>query len=138
MSTDALRQWARLHAVAHLRQLRNDLQGLRGAVLASDDGFALAAAIDDEAPTAKLAAMASAMLGLCEATAREVGLDGSRDVIVDGERGKIIVMSIPGGPQRLALLALVDGQSAFGQLLLQCRKCCVAIADEFSRHHFQR
>lgn len=135
MNAESLRQWALRHALPHLSQMRNDVPGLRGAVLASDDGFALAAAIDDAAPTAKLAAMAGAMYGLCAATAREAGLDGCRDIIVDGDSGKIVVMSIPdGGAHRLVLLVLVDAQSAFGHLLLQCRKCCVAIGEELGQY----
>jgi len=130
MNAAMLRQWASANALPHLLELRRDLQGLRGAVLASDDGFALAEVLDGQMDGNKLAAMASSLYGLSEATTREAGLPGCRDVIVDGLGGKLVLMSVPDVSRlRLVLLAAVDEQSAFGQVLLQCRKCCSGIGD---------
>lgn len=128
-------QWkahAQRIAEPHLRQLIADLQGVTGAIVASSDGFEIAAVAAPNAvlPASRLAAMASAMQGLGEAMAGETGLQKARDIIVDSDAGKVLLMSIPGPARPLVLMTIVNAQSAFGQLLLQCRKCCVAIGSQ--------
>lgn len=130
MSAAQWQAWAKQHARAHLRQLLADVPGVRATILASGDGYELAAAGDEGLAQAQLAGMSSTMHGLGEAMARQSGLDHCRDVIVDGDAGRIVLMSVPVASPQLVLMTIVEGQSAFGQLLLECRRCCVAIGKE--------
>ncbi len=130
MSNADARQLARELAEPHLQRLADDLPGIRAAILASSDGFELVSVTVVELPLSQLSAMASAMQGLGDALARETGLERSRDIIVDSDLGKVVLMSIPGGPPPLVLMVVVTDQSPFGQLLLQCRNCCVAIGND--------
>lgn len=120
-------------ASRELRALTTEAPGLLGAIVATTDGFEVTAFTSADFTTAKLAAMSSAIHGLGDAVTREAGMDGCRDVIVDSQKGRIVFMSIPGGPPQLLLMAIADQRAALGQLLLACRKCCVAIGVELER-----
>lgn len=130
MSSDQWRAWAQQHAEPYLRLLHGDLPGVSAVILASSDGFELAGIAPPELQLSRLAAMASSMQGLGDAMARDTGLNMARDIIVDSDAGKIVLMSVPGGPPSLVLMVVVSDQSAFGHLLLQCRTCCVAIGKQ--------
>jgi predicted regulator of Ras-like GTPase activity (Roadblock/LC7/MglB family) len=120
-------------ATQQLRNLGAEVPGLLGSLVATGDGFEVAAFSDGSYTVSKLAAMSSAMHGLGSAVVKEAGLQGCRDVIVDSLGGKIVFMSIPGTSEELLLMAISDQRAPFGQLLLGCRKCCVAIGEEWRR-----
>lgn len=127
----AARQSATAHAaVPHLEQLVSSLSGVVGVILASSDGFELGSAGDSWLAEAQLAGMSSTMQGLGEAMARNSGLDSCRDIIIDSESGRIVLMSVPDVSPTMVLMAIITGQSAFGQVLLECRQCCVAISND--------
>lgn len=120
-------------ATQQLQELGAETSGVLGSLVATTDGFELAAFSSGAYTVSKLAAMSSAMHGLGGAVVREAGLQQCRDVIVDGANGRVVFMSIPGGPPELLLMAISDQRTPFGQLLLGCRKCCVAIGEEIVR-----
>lgn len=96
--------------------------GVRGAVVASVDGFALA-----EAATAgngeRLAAMTSSMLGLAKAVARELDLGAMEALMIEAGDGKVLMLSIPAPASPLLLMAACNRRSVMGHALWNAREC---------------
>ena len=81
------------------------------------DGFEIAASLDSSLSAAKLSAMTSSLLALSEAISRESALGVSRDMVIDAERGRLLLMEIPTNESRLLLTVLCDNAVTLGQVL---------------------
>lgn len=123
----------------HLCQLQLDLLlkdavDVRGALIATTDGFEVARAPASGGFSAsKLAAMASSILALGAATTREVGLKDCRNVLVDSEDGRLLLLSIPAQPTPLVLCVYGSRSASLGYLLAIARTHVEALAARFDR-----
>lgn len=90
---------------------------IRGGVISTVDGFEVAASLDRSLSAAKLSAMTSSLLALSEAISRESALGLSRDMVIDAERGRLLLMEIPTADSRLLLTVLCDDAVTLGQVL---------------------
>lgn len=118
--------FTRMHAAVCQRQLElllADASDVRGALIATMDGFELARApLDDTTISAsKLAAMASSILALGEATVREVHLSHCRNVLVDAGDGRLLLLSIPARDFSLVMCVYGAAQATLGYLLAIAR-----------------
>lgn len=90
---------------------------IRGAVISTVDGFEVASQLDGSLSAAKLAAMTSSLLALSGAIARESLLGSSRDMVIDADKGRLLLMEVPTTEKRLLLAVLCDNQVTLGQVL---------------------
>ncbi|HET9033570.1 MAG TPA: roadblock/LC7 domain-containing protein [Dokdonella sp.] len=90
---------------------------IRGAVISTVDGFEVASQLDSSLSAAKLAAMTSSLLALSGAIARESLLGSSRDMVIDADKGRLLLMEVPTTEKRLLLAVLCDNQVTLGQVL---------------------
>jgi uncharacterized protein len=119
-------EFTRMHAAVCQRQLDlmlSEAVDVRGALIATSDGFELARApLDDTTISAsKLAAMASSIFALGEATVREVQLTHCRNVLVDAGDGRLLLLSIPTRDFSMVMCVYGKQQSTLGYLLAIAR-----------------
>jgi predicted regulator of Ras-like GTPase activity (Roadblock/LC7/MglB family) len=128
-------EFSRIHALMCQRQLdllMTDAADVRGALIATTDGFELARAPAHATFAAsKLAAMASSIFALGEATAREVQLSQCRNVLVDAVDGRLLLLSVPTRDFGLVLCVFGSEHASLGYLLAIARKHVEALVRQF-------
>ena len=104
--------------------------GVKVAVVASVDGFALMQVPEQASNGERLAAMTSAMLGLAGAVGRELALGELEMLMLEAGEGKVIMMSIPVAAPPLLLMAACDKRTVAGGVLWRAKECGQRIAAE--------
>lgn len=107
----------------HLRKFANDVEGIESAVVASVDGFALAAVAQRNHNGDRLAAMTSSMLALANAIGRELVLGDLEVLMIDASHGKVMMLSIPKIQPPLLLMAACSRTSIMGSVLWRAKEC---------------
>ena len=113
---------AQTRIVSHLCEWEQG-SGLRSAVLASVDGFALAQASAEAGSGDHLAAMTSAMLGLAGAVSRELKLGAMDVLILEAVAGKVLMLRLDAKPVPLLLMAGCDRDCLTGNVLWSAKEC---------------
>ena len=109
---------------AELEAFASSVPGLRNAVVASVDGFAVAeAAGGGDARGERLAAMTSSMLALAGAVARELALGAMDVLMIEAGEGKVLMLSVPVPGRPLLLMAACTQRSVTGNVLWSAREC---------------
>ncbi|NKF20809.1 roadblock/LC7 domain-containing protein [Solimonas marina] len=112
-----------------LQSLFNQLPDIHSAVLARSDGFEIAQATRGTVAAARLAALASSMLALGTAALRELGLGSSGSVLIEGQRGKLLLLDVPVDGQPLVLAVVGSDSVITGSLLWVARDCVRQIVE---------
>lgn len=125
ISADRIRERAQ-HA---LDALLTSEPGIGAAVAATEDGFELAQAARSRLADESLAALSASALGLAGALARSGHIGDCRDIYINGEQGRIIIMSVPRIQPRIVLLALTDTKTTLGNAVVAVRTTASALTD---------
>ena len=112
---------------AELDAFASNVPGVRNAVVASVDGFALAEASGQGDNGERLAAMTSSMLALAKAVTRELALGGMEVLMIEADKGKVLMLSIPVPARPLLLMAACNQRSVIGNVLWSARECAQKI-----------
>ena len=107
---------------AHIDRLIALQPEVQGVLIATLDGFEIAASLATGS-AAKLAAMTSSLLALATAMSSEGGAGKCRDLVIDGDTGRILLMEIAHPVQPLVLAALCSNRSTLGNVLWAVRSC---------------
>lgn len=107
----------------HLADLATGVAGIRVAVVASVDGFALASAGDHAQGGDRLAAMTSSMLGLAAAVGRELALGTLETLLLDASHGKVLMRAIACARQPVLLMAACAPDAVTGTVLWSTKDC---------------
>ncbi|GAB3041004.1 MULTISPECIES: roadblock/LC7 domain-containing protein [Oleiagrimonas] len=116
----------------HLDTLASGLVGIRAAVVASVDGFAIAHSSTSQVSEEKLAAMTSSMLALASAIGRELALGELQALMLDAENGKVLMLAISSAREPLLLMVACSQKSVMGKVLWAARECAREIAATLS------
>ena len=116
---------------AALDKLHTDNTGILAALIASADGFNLAA-IRSDISDERLAAMTSAMHALGEQIVKEVDLQKCHNVMIEAAVGKVLMLNIPGSKDGLIMTAVANEAMVFGSLLFACRQCATQIGEKLA------
>lgn len=100
-----------------LDQFVQDNSDIRGGVISTVDGFELASSLEASLSAAKLSAMTSSLLALSEAISRESAVGSSRDMVIDADNGRLLLMEVPARENRLLLAVVCDNRVTLGQVL---------------------
>ena len=100
-----------------LDQFVEENPDVRGGVISTVDGFEIVSSLKGSLSAGKMAAMTSSLLALSEAIARESDLGSSRDIVIDAEKGRLLLMEVPTLESRLLLAVLCDNKVTLGQVL---------------------
>jgi predicted regulator of Ras-like GTPase activity (Roadblock/LC7/MglB family) len=117
--------------VASLRELTEALEGIRGAVIVSTEGFVVAAypmgSHSSSAPDSpQLAAMAATLFALGEQTLIRLAQGESRRLLIEGDAGAMIVYPID---EQAILAAMVQRETKMGLALLTVERCARELAE---------
>jgi predicted regulator of Ras-like GTPase activity (Roadblock/LC7/MglB family) len=114
-----------LHSPCHapLERLLDKVAELHGAVLSRSDGFEVASVTRRNVPVSRLSALASSMVALGQASLRELGLAGGGTILVEGPRGKLLLLEVPHQTQPMVLAVVGGGEVVTGSMLWAAREC---------------
>jgi len=113
----------RANVERRLREFSDAVDGVRTAVVASVDGFAVAQSNPASANGERLAAMTSAMLALAAAIGRELSLGQLGVLMLESEHGKVLMLSLRTEREPFLLMAACDHRSVIGNVLWSAKEC---------------
>lgn len=116
--TEALR----LRSEHVLEKLMESLPGLSAAVLASSDGFEVAARGCEGAEVAKLAAMACSISAIGAMAGSESGIGQYRSLTIDADEGFILIMEVANPDFPMILNLVVAHSEMLGQVLYLAKR----------------
>lgn len=96
---------------------------LEGVILASVDGLIIASVMRESGPTSKLAAMASALLGLCDAAAAESAIGESEQLVIEARDGRLVVMTLRLEGKPCVLMTIAGPAQSLGKIIWAARQC---------------
>ncbi|MCD6351996.1 MAG: roadblock/LC7 domain-containing protein [Armatimonadetes bacterium] len=109
-----------------LRQLRASNPDITAAVVATEDGFPVAADAVPDVNTDLLAALAADLLARSNRSAREFGQGDLSEIYAHGSAGYVIVANAGEGQ---VLTCLASGSATLGLLLIDVRQTASALAE---------
>lgn len=95
----------------------NEVAGVTAVVIASVDGFELAASFRGEQDAARIAAMASSISAISSVVALEAGLGNFKSVTIGTDSGFAIVFAVPRSDVELVIHIIADGDAILAQAM---------------------
>ena len=125
--SDVYRRLQRL-ASESLGQLMRNLPGLTAGVIATADGFEVAANVRQGMDAAKLAAMACSISALGAMVGKESSIGACRNVLIEAEGGYALIIEVthPDYPMILNLVAAKE--EVLGQVLYRAKRTAEALS----------
>jgi predicted regulator of Ras-like GTPase activity (Roadblock/LC7/MglB family) len=111
--TAALRERANAQANAFLA----DVAGVTAVVVATVDGFDIAAALKNKDDPSRIAAMASSISAISAVVAIEAGLGTYKSVTINTDNGVAVVFAVPRADFELVINVITDGNAILAQVL---------------------
>lgn len=105
--------------IDHLLSDLKKIGGVEACAAASRDGLLIRAIMQQKQYSESFAAMSAAMLGAAETATTELGKGVPDRIIVESERGRLIVV---GAGNKALLIILADPQAGLGLILLELEK----------------
>ena len=134
---DSLRQHPELRPKCQiaLQWFISQTAGGTAALVATTDGFEVAAVTHQSLSTEKMAAMTSSILALGEAALGEANYDGCQNVVIEANSGLIVMLAVGEQRKELLLSVIADKNAMLGQVLWAARRCCERIREATSGIH---
>lgn len=129
--TDGLSSLQRATLQTQLQAFASEVGGVRSAVVASVDGFAIAVANGPAGSGERLAAMTSSMLALASAVGRELALGQLESLLAEASEGKVLMLTIP-TPIPMLLMAACTREVLTGNVLWSARACSQKIVEQLA------
>jgi len=106
-----------------LALLLEKLNGVKGAVITTSDGFEVAMNVMSDRDGAKLSAMASSLSAIGNMAVQETDLGSLHSSItIESEEGYIFIMNIPHSSRPLILIALTSKSAVLAQVVYHARQ----------------
>lgn len=114
-------------ARATVQSLTDRLQGVRGCVVSTEDGFEVAAHAQGQGSTARLSAMASSMAALGMIAGEENHLGHCVNVVIEAADGFIVMLQAKRPGLTLVLSVVASREAVLGQILYVSREAAQAL-----------
>lgn len=111
-----------------VEKLMSQVQGLRGMVIATADGYEVAASAMQGGQTSRIAAMASSISALGQVVGQESALGNSQFVLIEAEQGYLAVLPVHHSSTSLIIGIMASKEAVAGQVLHFGRQCAQALA----------
>jgi predicted regulator of Ras-like GTPase activity (Roadblock/LC7/MglB family) len=113
-----------------LAALVTEVSGIVAAQLTTADGFEVATHSGRMEPgiASRLAAMGSSLWALSQAVSSSTQIGESRNLIVEGEQGHVVLMAVPETRPALSLLVVTNQSSILGQTLWTARNTALDVS----------
>jgi uncharacterized protein len=112
-----------------INALADQFPDIIGAVVSTADGFEIAARLPPSLSPATLSAMTSSQLALGEAMSTETGSGRCVNVVIEADRGKLVMVEIPNRGRKRLLTVLCNETISLGSLLWPVRRCAAQIGE---------
>ncbi len=113
-----------------LHEFVSDVPGIVMAQLMTADGFEIASHIGPMGAgiAPKLAAMGSSLWALSQAVSASTQIGESRNLVVEGSKGHVVLMAVPDTRPALSLLVVTNPSATLGQTLWTTKNTALAIS----------
>lgn len=117
-------------AQAAVKQLMSDVKGAKAVVIATEDGFEVAAQVENTAQVARLSAMASSLAALGAMAGEESQLGVCQSMMMEAAEGFISIVQIR-RPELSLIMSVVAGREAVvGQVLYFSKQAALALQQD--------
>lgn len=111
-------------AEAAIQKLMENVRGIKAVVISTEDGFEIAAWVENTAQVSRLAAMASSMAALGAIAGEESQLGTCDNIMIEAPRGYLIMMQTTHSAINLIISIITDKDAVIGQVLYFSRQVC--------------
>ncbi|MCU1718476.1 roadblock/LC7 domain-containing protein [Pseudomonas sp. 5P_3.1_Bac2] len=115
-------------AQAELDELMQALSGLSAGVIATADGFEVAAQAKAGVEVAKLAAMACSISALGAMVGQESAIGHYQNVVVEADEGYVLILDIPHPVYPMILNLVAARNEVLGQVLYLAKRAVARVA----------
>lgn len=106
---------------AIIKKLMEDVRGIKAVVISTEDGFEVAAHVENTAQVSRLAAMASSLAALGAIAGEESQLGNCDNIMLGAQNGHLVMMQAKHS-KLLLIVSIITGKDAIiGQVLYFCR-----------------
>lgn len=114
-------------AAEAVETLMTQVRGAKASVISTEDGFEVAARVQNTAEVARLSAMASSMAALGAMAGEESNLGACRNVLIESEDGHIVMLQARRDDVSLVLSVVAGRDAIIGQVLYFSRQAALAL-----------
>lgn len=112
-----------------LEELMQQVKGIKAVLVSTEDGFQVAARVENTAQVARLSAMASSLAALGAMAGEESQLGACESMVMQAAQGFIAIVQVR-RPDVSLILSVVTGRDAVtGQVLYFSKKAALALQD---------
>ena len=112
---------------AALTSLMEEIKGIKAVVISTEDGFEVAARVENTAQVARLSAMASSLAALGAMAGEESQLGVCRSVVMEAEGGYIAIVQVRRADVSLIVSTVAGADAVVGQVLYYSKKAAAAL-----------
>lgn len=112
---------------AALNDLMQEVKGIKAVVISTEDGFEIAARVENTAQIARLSAMASSLAALGAMAGEESQLGVCRSVVLEAAGGYIVIVQVHRDDVSLIVSTVAGADAVVGQVLYYSKKAAAAL-----------
>ena len=110
-----------------LDELMQEVKGIRAVVVATEDGFEVAARVENTAQVARLSAMASSLAALGAMAGEESRLGVCESLVMEAADGFIAIVQVRRADVTLIISVVTGRDAVVGQLLYFSKKAAATL-----------
>jgi uncharacterized protein len=104
-------------ANAAVEAVMNDIKGAKAVVISTEDGFEVAARVENTAQVARLSAMASSLAALGAIAGEESNLGACHSLVIEASEGHIVMLQARRTDVSLIMSVVAGRDAIMGQVL---------------------
>lgn len=112
---------------AAVEHLMREVKGVKAVVICSEDGFEVAARVENNAQVSRLSAMASSFSALGALVGEESQLGACNYVMVDAAEGLILILQARHPAHPLTLCVVTGSDAVAGQVLYFSKQAALSL-----------
>ena len=110
-----------------LDDLMQEVKGIKAVVVATEDGFEVAARVENTAQIARLSAMASSLAALGAMAGEESQLGGCHSLVMEAAEGFIAIVQVRRADVSLIVSVVTGRDAVIGQVLYFSKKAAATL-----------
>ena len=110
-----------------LDELMQEVKGIKAVVVATEDGFEVAARIENTAQVARLSAMASSLAALGAMAGEESQLGVCHSLLMEAAEGYIVIVQVRRADVSLIVSVVTGRDAVVGQVLYFSKKAAASL-----------
>lgn len=112
---------------AALDELMREVKGIKAVVISTEDGFEVAARVENTAQIARLSAMASSLAALGAMAGEESQLGVCHSMVMEAADGHIAILQVRRADVSLIVSVVTGRDAVLGQVLYYSKKAAAAL-----------